>query len=175
MLIVGENLRGLIIQDRICDEQCFDNTCIALSLGPQIIKLEPTETYKTLDYGDEIPAECVRCENVSENGLVLPPRKAILASSYETIHIPVGYFGLLQTKGSLARMMVSLHFSDGQIDPGFNGKVTFEIINCSDFSIRIRKRQLVGNLYIFKTSTNDASAYQGKYQNATGPTIFKTE
>lgn len=175
MLIVGENLRGLLIQEEICDEQCFDNTCISLSLGPQVIRLEPTDNTNILDYGDDIPKECITYENISENGLILHPYTSIIASSYETIHIPVGYFGLLQTKGSLARMMVSLHFSDGQIDPGFNGKVTFEIMNCSNFSIRIRKRQPVGNLYVFKTSTNDACAYQGRYQNATGPTIFKAE
>lgn len=175
MLIVGENLRGLIIQEKICDEQCFDNTCISLSLGPQVVRLVPNDNYSILDYGDDIPNECITHENVGESGLILPPRQSIIASSFENISIPMGYFGLLQTKGSLARMMVSLHFSDGQIDPGFVGKVTFEIMNASDFSIRIRKRQAVGNLYIFKTSTNEMPPYHGRYQNANGPTIFRTE
>lgn len=175
MLIVGENLRGLIIQERICDEQCFDNTCISLSLGSQVISLIPNDNYKVLDYGDEIPKECIVQDNISESGLIIPPHKSVITSSFETINIPVGYFGLLQTKGSLARMMVSLHFSDGQIDSGFVGKVTFEIMNASEFSIRIRKRQAIGNLYLFKTSTNEIVPYNGRYQNATGPTIFKTE
>lgn len=175
MLIVGENLRGLIMQEGICDEQCFDNTCISLSLGTQIIRLAPSDKYEILDYGEDIPEECIFYEDINENGLVIPPHKSIITCSYETVHIPVGYFGLLQTKGSLARMMVSLHFSDGQIDPGFSGKITYEIMNASDFSIRIKKRQAVGNLYLFKTSTNEINAYQGKYQNAMGPTIYRGE
>lgn len=175
MLIVGENLRGLIIQENICDEQCFDDTCISLSLGSQVVRLTPSDNYSILDYGDDIPNECIIRENISESGFILPPHKSIIASSYETVNIPVGYFGFLQTKGSLARMMVSLHFSDGQIDPGFVGKVTFEIMNASDFSIRIKKRYAVGNLYIFKTSTDEMSPYHGRYQNADGPTVFRTE
>lgn len=175
MLIVGENLRGLILQDEICDEQCFDNTCISLSLGPQVVWLKPNDKYNILDYGDNIPNECIIRENISESGLVLPPHKSIIASSFETISMPVGFFGLLQTKGSLARMMMSLHFSDGQVDPGFKGQITFEIMNGSDFSIRLRKKQAVGNLYIFKTSTDEIIPYHGRYQNAVGPTIFKTE
>lgn len=175
MLIVGENLRGLIIQELICDQQCYDNTCISLSLGSQVIWLNPNENYNILDYGDNIPQECVKKSHINDSGLVIPPHKSVIASSFENITMPLGYFGLLQTKGSLARMMVSLHFSDGQIDPGFTGKVTFEIMNNSDFSIRIRKRQVVGNLYIFKTSTNDMVSYHGRYQNADGPTIFRAE
>ena len=85
--------------------------------------------------------------------------------------MPQGYMGLLQTKGSLARLCVSLHFSDGQIDPGFRGKITFEIFNASDFKIRIRKFQAVGNLYVLKTTTKKHKPYSGKYAGANGPTI----
>lgn len=173
MLIVGENLRGLIVQENICDEQCYDNTSISLSLGPQVIKLKPSSSFHTLEYGETIPAECMIHDLISDSGLIINPHECVIASSHETIKMPVGYFGLLQTKGSLARLMVSLHFSDGQIDPGYRGKVTFEIMNASEFAIRIRKRQVVGNLYIFKTSTDSAPPYDGKYQNSTGPTVSR--
>lgn len=175
MIIVGENLRSLIVQEKICEEQCFDNSCISLSLGPEVIWLTPNDNYKILNYGENIPKSCIMRENINNKGLVIPPHKAVIASSFESINIPIGYFGLLQTKGSLARMLVSLHCSDGQIDPGYSGKITFEIVNASDFSIRINKKQPVGNLYIFKASTDVTQPYRGRYFNATGPTIFKTE
>lgn len=172
MLIVGENLRQLIIQENICDEQCYDTSCISLSLGDSVVRLRPTEKHTVLDYGTTIPEECIIKELIGSQGLQVRPHESVIASSHETIHIPLGYFGLLQTKGSLARLFISLHFSDGQIDPGYNGKITFEMFNGSEFTIRINRRQLVGNLFIFKTSTDNTPEYKGRYQNSTEPSIF---
>ncbi|WP_428981187.1 dCTP deaminase domain-containing protein [Marinomonas rhodophyticola] len=40
--------------------------------------------------------------------------------------MPNNKFGLVQTKGSIARGFISVHMSDGQVDPGYKGKVTLE-------------------------------------------------
>jgi len=124
-----------------------------------------------LTYGEELPEACIRSFILDGEGLILQPKTAILASSAETVCMPQGYMGLLQTKGSLARLCVSLHFSDGQVDPGFKGRITFEIFNASDFQIRIRKFQAVGNLYILKTSTKNQKPYSGRYAGVSGPTV----
>lgn len=89
--------------------------------------------------------------------------------------MPAGYFGLLQTKGSLARLFVSLTCTDGQVEPGYKGKITFEVCNHSLFNINIKPKQKVGQLFIFKTSTKDVKLYNGKYQDAQGPTFQKPE
>ncbi len=171
MLIVGDNLLGLIHQENICPDDCYDNTCISLSLGFDAVWLNSTSEIDTLEYEREIPSKYIQKEKISDKGLLIPPHKSVLSSSMENIVIPVGYWGLVQTKGSLARLLVSLQLSDGQVDPGFNGKITFEISNNSDFNILIRKGQKIGNLYLFKASTNVNAPYNGRYQNATGPTI----
>lgn len=174
MLIVGENLEGLIRQKEICNVNCFDGSCISLSLGTEVLWLQPTDKIKEIRYGQIIPEECIKREELEDNiGLILPPHKAVIASSNEVINMPIGYFGLFQTKSSLARLLVSIHFSDGQIESGFKGKINFEIMNASDLSIRIEKKQIVGNLYIFKASTNNCSAYSGRYQNSCGPQTFE--
>lgn len=174
MIVVGENLQKLMEQYNIVDRpHCYNVTCIQLSLGGKCIWMKPDGANDTLTYGEALPDSCIEECNLDDNGLVLPPKTAALASSAERVHLPMGYMGLLQTKGSLARLCVSLHCSDGQIDPGFTGKVTFEIFNASDFNIRIRKLQPVGNLYILKTSTSLHPPYEGKYANADGPTTQK--
>lgn len=176
MLIVGDNLKYLIEQMGIVENNDrYDMTSISLSLGSTIIKLIPTSKIDTLVYGHTIPEECIKKESILDDGLIIPPHSSLLACSNEIIKMPLGYFGLLQTKGSLARMLISLHFSDGQVDPGFKGAVTFEIMNASDFNIKIRKRELVGNLYIFKASTNNTQPYNGRYANSENPTFFKVE
>ena len=150
---------------------CYDETCIQLSLGDTYIQLCPDNVDEVLTYGEVIPEGVINRHNLGDEGLIIEPKTAVLASSAEEIYMPQGYMGLLQTKGSLARLCVSLHFSDGQIDPGFRGKVTFEIFNASGFKIRIRKFQAVGNLYVFKATTKKHKLYSGKYAGADGPTI----
>lgn len=172
MIVVGENLRQLMKQHKMVDRpNCYDETCIQLSLGEQCIKLTPRSKDDILTYGEKIPEDVVNPIELDDAGLLLQPKTAVLASSAERIEMPRGYMGLLQTKGSLARLCVSLHFSDGQIDPGFKGRITFEIFNASDFTIRIRKFQAVGNLYILKATTKRHDLYSGRYLDAEGPTI----
>lgn len=173
MLIVGDDLKRLIKEKKLIDnENCFDNTCVTMSMGTKVIKYK--KTVDTLEYGKKIPDDCINEINLLENGsITIPSKTSILASSLEVINMPMGYFGLLQTKGSLARLFVSLHFSDGQIDPGFSGCVTYEIFNGSEFNIVINVGHSVGNLYIFKTSTDKNEPYNGKYKNSRAPTIYK--
>ena len=172
MIVVGDNLHELMEQYRIVDrDNCYDETCIRLSLGDTYFKLVPNSKKNTLIYGESIPNDCIQKYKVDEKGLILEPNTAVLACSAEKVDLPKGYMGLLQTKGSLARLFVSLHFSDGQIDSGFKGHVTFEIFNASTFNICIRKFQPVGNLYLFKTTTDNHQLYNGKYANSDVPTI----
>ena len=175
MLIVGNDLKKLIENDNIIsNSDSYDVTCLELALGEKVIELKPTQTINTLNYGEDIPKEIINETLIQDDGIVLPPKSSVIASSNEKVNMPLGYFGLLQTKASLARMCVSLHFSDGQIDPGFKGKVTFEIFNASDFAIRLYKNLSVGNLYILKASSTQIPEYNGKYCNNDGPTIFKS-
>lgn len=176
MLIVGDNLKYLITQyDMVDKDGQSDNTCISLSLGSDFIELNPIEPKDTIIYGENIPEGFIRKGKITEDGLLLPPKGTVLISSYERISMPLGYFGILQTKGSLARLFVTINMADGQIDPGFSGNITFEVFNASNFNIKFHKRQKVGNLYIFKTSSKNMKPYSGRYNNSAGPTCFIPE
>nr|WP_308698894.1 hypothetical protein [uncultured Thomasclavelia sp.] len=109
-----------------------------------------------------------------DSGYTLNPNKCILACSQEKINMPNFCFGLLQTKGSLARLFVFANCADGQVDPGYSGKITFELYNASNFKIKIKPGQSIGNLYIFKTTTS-AEKYHGRYQNADFPNHSKAK
>ncbi len=177
MVIVGDNLKELIRQHRIVDDENFgfDNTSICLRLNNQIVEINPPED-ASITYGDALPAEWIT-DRIIPNGdyLTLEPNAAVLACSYETVNIPIGYFGFLQTKGSLARLFVTIHCCDSQIEPGFKGKITFEIVNFSKMTVKIKPGQKVGDLFIFKASTRQVKPYNGRYNNAEKPTIQKPE
>lgn len=178
MIIIGENLRELVSQHNILNsESGFDTTCLKLTLGNEYIAFRSKRSLiskpDTIVYGEELSPDFYEKKTIGDGGLIIPPKEAVLASSKEVINMPAGYMGFLQTTGSLARLFVSIHFCDGQVDPGFSGNITFEIFNASDYNICIRKNIPVGNLYIFKASTKNHLLYDGKYQGAKGPTVQK--
>lgn len=170
MMLIGDELLNLIHEKKVAPEEAFDETCIQLSLGRTVKHLVPSPQNDTLIFGQTIPRECVKKSDISDSGLLIKPHSSALAVSHEEIHIPLEYFGLLQTKGALARLMVSIHFSDGQLDPGFAGHVTFELYNGSDFSILLPYRSLVGNIYIYETR-GKTRGYSGRFANSDEPTI----
>jgi len=175
MLIVGSNLRTLMIQYGIVDdERAFDETSLTLRLDRRIMRLEPPPG-STVTYGNRIPGEWLREDEIPDSGHVLAPHSCVLACSFERVSIPLGYFGLIQTKGSLARLFVAVQCGDGQVDCGFSGKVTFEICNLANFAIVLLPKQDVAQLFIFKTSTKQVRAYAGRYQSATGPTAQRSD
>jgi dCTP deaminase len=179
MLIVGDNLKELMSQYKIVTPQnsSYDTNCICLSLDKSIISITPPEEEENsiITYGSEIPKNWINEKVLDyEHGLILDPKMSVLACSFEKINIPSGYFGLLQTKGSLARLFVSINCSDGQVESGFNGKITFEMCNFSDFRIRLRPGDRVGSLFIFKTSSKNVNSYQGRYNLSDKPTIQKS-
>lgn len=172
MFIVGDNLRELVRKYNIIENpRDVDETCIELSLCKIIKKLIPTEKTKILRYGEAIPKECVHNEEIPEAGLMLEPSGTVLACSEQKVIIPQGYMGIVQTKGSLARMFVFSHCSDFQVDSGFKGRITLELYNASRFGVLLREGQKVANLYILPVSDKNVRMYQGKYNNADEPTI----
>ena len=167
MIITGKNLKSLIKQFDIINKKSYDQFSLSLSLDKQILRFKENIPYIT--YGQEILDEYM--ERISlQDGYILKPGQAILACSSENIKMPKGYMGLLQTKGSLARLFITIHCCDGQIESGYNGKVTFEICNMGTIPVKLNTGQNIAQMFIFKTSCDD-EIYEGKYNNADQPTI----
>lgn len=154
-------------QYRIAPLQCFDTFSISLHLGRIIRRYEAVESPVT--YGTPVNEAYVESVEI-DNEYILRSGQAILGCSEERINMPLGYIGFIQTKGSLARLFISVHCSDGQIEPGYTGKITFEICNMGPLNVRLPLRCKVAQLFIFQTS-GDKEAYDGRYQGATQPTF----
>ncbi len=171
MIIVGENLRTLISGSNICRIDNFDGNSINIKLDCNIFR--PNEdSEKTIKYGLHEKIENFYTEEqLIEGELILKPGQCALACSNEKLSIPLGYMGWVQTKGTLARMFVSSHCTDSQIEPGFQGKITLEIVNHSPFNISIPVGSIVAQLFILRCSTNNSLPYKGKYQNSDKPTL----
>ena len=167
MVITGVNLRELIEQYDVVPLCCFDMFSLTLHLNSNITKYNMPADH-VVTYGEEIKNAHITRETISSE-YILNPGQAILASSCERVKMPAGYMGFLQTKGSLARLFVTVHCCDGQIEPGFEGRVTFEICNIGQMRVRLLPESPIAQLFILKTSS-DKDLYDGKYNNSDKPT-----
>jgi deoxycytidine triphosphate deaminase len=177
MLIIDKNLRGLVSQHSICDDTLVEDFCLSIRLGSDVFlpkKAGANGELIDVTYGHSPnPASLFHEKKKIDQNLCLAPREVAIASSDAIYKIPRNYFGLVQTKGTLARMFVSITCSDGQIEPGFNGKITLEIVNLSPWNIRIPVFSEVGQLYLIKCSSEIQKGYHGRYEKESknGPTI----
>lgn len=176
MLIIDSNLSGLAKQESICDSALVEKFCLALRLGKEVYFPKENKNGDllevTYDHTPE-PSKLFQDLELIEQNLELAPGESVIGCSNDTYRMPRNCFGLLQTKGTLARLFVSITCNDGQVEPGFEGKITLEITNNSPWKIRIPIRSHVGQLYIFRCSTTTAEMYSGRYSEAAklGPTI----
>jgi dCTP deaminase len=168
-MVVGKDLQSLVDGGLIDDTTAYDQTSVSLRLHRRVLRIRPP-VGAVIDYGAEIPSAWCEPSEISSHGLTLEPHAAILGCSEEQVRMTSGFMGLIQTKGSLARLFVTVTCCDGQIDMGYEGRVTFEICNLGNFAVRIRALQPVAQMFVLDASTTDVLPYDGRYQGAQVPT-----
>lgn len=170
MIIIGDNLKGLIEQFNICSISLYDVFSINIELDD--IYYTQNKTDKVIIYEGSDGSEFYEEKKMIDGKLELKQNSGILACSIDNFSIPLGYIGFIQTKGSLARWFVTAHHCDGQVEPGFNGKITLEIYNHSENKVELKYKAKVAQLFIYKCSTNNVEySYKGKYNGYAKPTL----
>lgn len=171
MIITGANLKELMEQYNVVPSNCYDKFSFTLHLCRTIRKYDFKE--EVLTYGEAIDENRIKTERIVDNYIIYPGQ-AILACSSEVINMPKGYMGFLQTKGSLARLFITVHCCDGQIEPGFKGCVTFEICNIGSSPVKLLPDAEIAQLFIASCSS-DKEEYCGRYNNSDVPTYSKSQ
>ncbi|MDT8759744.1 hypothetical protein MZO42_13660 [Sphingomonas psychrotolerans] len=172
MLIISNNLRSLVQSTDLCDVALVEEFSIKLLLGKKIRRISPTPAGAPLVYNAQFVAADYFDEEETVSGhLILAPGDSLLACTEHRFTMPAGYFGLAQTKGTLARLFVSATCNDGQIEPGFTGRITLELTNHAKFAVQLAPGDNIAQLFLFRCSTDAVRPYQGRYAGADGPTI----
>ena len=169
-MLTGINLKELIEQYDIVPVSCFDRFSVTLHLSRTIRKYIFPDGY-VVTYGESVKESFVINDSI-DNEYILKPGQSILACSDENVKMPKGYIGMIQTKGSLARLFITVHCCDSQVESGFTGHVTFEICNMGTLNVRLFPNSPVAQMFVFKTSS-DSDEYNGKYNNSELPTYSK--
>ena len=107
--------------------------------------------------------------------IVLPPNGKILGCTEEIVHMPTDMVGFVQTKGSLARGFLIVHLCDGQIDPGYRGAITLELVNLGDFYFILEPGMPIAQLFVHQLdeSLSGQDGYSGRYQDSHSPTPMR--
>jgi dCTP deaminase len=172
MLINGSQLRSLVISEDLCrDPSSTEENSIKLTLDSSIAIPVPLSDPVSLKRPEAEPH--FERLTVAPEGFIMRPGACVLACSREVISMPVGYFGFIQTAGTLARLFVSAHCNDGQVDGGYRGKITLELINHGPLSIQLHSGDVVARLFVLETSDKAAVPYSGRYQGASSPTTAR--
>jgi deoxycytidine triphosphate deaminase len=172
LLVVSENLHGIVNGLGLCPSSLVEEFSIGIRLHSAVRRVRKEGHGGQFVFGNAYdPSLFYHKESQTGRDLVLDQGDCVLACSAERYRMPPGYFGLVQTRGSLARMFVSACCNDGQIEPGFDGRITLELTSHAPFQVVIPVGSRIAQLFIFRCSTEVGKPYDGSYQNAEGPTV----
>ena len=110
-----------------------------------------------------------------KDGYVLSPHDFVLASTAEYIKIPDNITGWIEGRSSIGRMGLFIQ-NAGWIDPGFEGTITLELFNASNFPIRLIPGRRIGQIIFAELDKPCENPYNGKYQGqqiTTGSRIYE--
>lgn len=84
-----------------------------------------------------------------DGNFVLHPGAFLLASTLEFIRLPRDIAGRLEGRSSLGRLGLQVHATAGFVDPGFEGTLTFELINSGKLPIQVFPGVRLGQICFF--------------------------
>lgn len=173
MLVVSDNLRGIVKSFKACKVDLVEEFSLKIEMDRVVRRMRDTPTSDApVRYDSHYdPDAYFEPEEHLAGELILKPRQNALVCSRETYYMPPGYFGLVQTKGSLARLFVTATANDGQVEPGYRGKITLELSNHATFPVAISPGHNIAQIFVFRCSSEVERPYDGKYQGATAPTL----
>ena len=105
----------------------------------------------------------------------LRPLEFALGVTLEHIVVPNDLVARLDGKSSLGRVGLLIHATAGLVDPGWQGRLTLELMNLAPFPITLFAGMKIGQISFFKMTTPvdrpyGGSALASKYQGDTDPT-----
>lgn len=172
MIVIEKGLEQLSEQYSICERLLIDEYSLKIQLGESYYV--PRPQVEPVVYGAHPAPENIFSQKLTaKQNLVLEPGAQVIACSKHIYKIPIDYLGIVQTKGTLARLFVQATCNDGQVEPGFNGYITLELVNLSPWVVEIPVGSEVAQLYLMKCSSPAQKAYSGRYAEMAlkGPTI----
>jgi dCTP deaminase len=109
--------------------------------------------------------------------LILGPHQFCLGSTAERVRLPADLRGVLYGRSSLARLGLVVHTVAGNLDPGFDGQITLELLNVGSRTLKIPAGWRVAHVSFEELDKAAAQPYglkrNSKYQGQEGATASR--
>ena len=142
---------------------------VDLRLGSLFKKIKSVGPSGVVDTAD---LSAVSYKEWCSDFLIIEPGILYLASTVESVHLPLDLVGIVSGKSSLARLGVSVHATAGFVDPGFEGEITLEISVVGKYPVKVYAGQRIAQISFTQTTQAVSRGYEktGRYQGQKGPT-----
>lgn len=176
------NKKGILLRDPLDPKQIQPNSVdLTLSRSYKMLKGNHTlspwngkddmiDPKKEIEYRE---ADFLYEDESHTKAYLLMPGEFVLFASREVLNIPNGILAFVQGRSSIARLGIQTEQA-GLIDAGFQGSITFEVYNESNFPIYLYEGMRVAQLYFFKAQYAELPYGRlgkgSKYQNQIEPT-----
>lgn len=195
MILSDSTLREAVRAKRIgfnvelVDEQ-FQPASIDFTLGRHFrafknggLDQQPTVTRFTNDYvksnvidvSDFDPA--AEMEEFEADHLILHPFQFCLGTTAERVRLPADLRGVLYGRSSLARLGLVVHTVAGNLDPGFDGEITLELLNVGSRILKIPAGWRIAHVSFEELDKAAGQPYgikkNSKYQGQQGATASR--
>jgi dCTP deaminase len=170
-------------------ESSVKNGDLKISRGLKELAIEPASMDVHLGRKIKYPAkrddEPVRVddkETYPEYSTVDTPRPLVrentfaLATTEENINVPNNMAALLHGRSSVGRLGLFIE-NAGFVDPGFNGNLTLELYNPTNYDIELKAGMRIGQLTFHRVENAPDVGYSehngNKYDGQVGPTTSR--
>ena len=149
-----------------------------LHIGPASIDLSLGDDCKIIGHRDEGPPYDIK--DPTQTYIGFPPKTFILGTTKETVKLSAKLAARIDGRSSIGRLGLFVHVSAGFIDPGFEGQITLEMYNLTDFPIKIPIGSRICQLVVEELDQECCRPYghedlKSKYQNQKGATVSKID
>ena len=160
--------KGLVLD---FDPKCINAASLDVRLGKSILVERFGDSHRTVDYKARQKLAMTEVVLDDDKGYVIRPGEFFLAHTMEKCNFTDDIAALFRIKSSMGRIGLE-HMDAGWVDPGFNGSLTLEFKNMTQFhEIRIRPGDAIGQLVFMRgTPVSEDQSYRsrGNYNGHTG-------
>lgn len=143
---------------------------IDITIGDTFSTISNVQNGGIIDF--DVPVEY---RTTKRDSYVLLPKQFVLATTREYIKLPNNMTAFVEGRSSVGRLGLFIQ-NAGWVDPGFEGQITLELFNATEWALNIKAGSRVGQLVFAKMDRDAVNPYKGKYQcqtGATGSMIYK--
>jgi dCTP deaminase len=146
---------GLVCIDPF-DERRVQPASYDLTLHSEALRV--VSGHPMVDLRSTTPSDYMEKVTIKD-GYLLHPGSCLLTSTLESISLGPSIVARVEGKSTLGRLFLSVHITAGFIDPGWNGRITLEMVNHGPLTIVLWPGMKIAQLSFTKMSSESQVPY----------------